>query len=51
MRLCDDEREVLPRWRRRGREEAGDEERCSDFQSSERESNHGSILTDGSGGR
>lgn len=51
MRLCDDEREVLPRWRRRGREEAGDEERCSDFQSSERESNHGSILTDESGGR
>jgi hypothetical protein len=51
MRLCDPESEMLPLLRRRGGEEPGDEERCSDFQSSERESNHGSIVCDGGGGK
>ena len=34
---------MLPCWRLLAREGAGEEERCSDFQSSESESSHGSM--------
>ncbi len=43
MRLWERDKATLPCWRLLEREGAGEDEGCSDFQSSDSESSHGSI--------